>query len=312
MLKIRTIALYILALCLACASSSSVPGTEVTQDPAAERARAEAARFSLERGREVFAAFQKAYPKRFGPIEMVDGDVTVTLDRVRFFWAEGRVLPESDLPRRDEYTAQPFYHYPPHLEPIPEYTPEMKAEMDDRIKSLDEIPPARHSGIFIQLFRVRDAVSADRMSRGLKFLGRGVRVHVDLVPVLRAIQTEIRERARTDRELDRFVKSIRSVSGLYWRKIARTETLSHHAFGAAVDVVSSNPRHKQTYWLWLKDKDKEWYTRPLETRHMPPESFVEIFEKHGFIWGGKWLFFDTLHFEYRPDLLILNGFTVTP
>ena len=30
---------------------------------------------------------------------------------------------------------------------------------------------------------------------------------------------------------------------------------------------------------------------------------VEIFERHGFIWGGKWYHYDTMHFEYRPELL---------
>ena len=30
---------------------------------------------------------------------------------------------------------------------------------------------------------------------------------------------------------------------------------------------------------------------------------VEIFERHGFIWGGKWSYYDTMHFEYRPELL---------
>jgi hypothetical protein len=30
---------------------------------------------------------------------------------------------------------------------------------------------------------------------------------------------------------------------------------------------------------------------------------VDVFEKHGFIWGGKWYHYDTMHFEYRPELL---------
>jgi hypothetical protein len=33
---------------------------------------------------------------------------------------------------------------------------------------------------------------------------------------------------------------------------------------------------------------------------------VRAFESHGFVWGGKWLFFDTIHFEYRPELLLLS------
>jgi len=30
---------------------------------------------------------------------------------------------------------------------------------------------------------------------------------------------------------------------------------------------------------------------------------VAVFERHGFIWGGKWFHYDTMHFEYRPELL---------
>ena len=41
-----------------------------------------------------------------------------------------------------------------------------------------------------------------------------------------------------------------------------------------------------------------------------PPSFVEVFEQHGFVWGGKWLYFDTIHFEYRPEALIYNGLEV--
>ena len=32
---------------------------------------------------------------------------------------------------------------------------------------------------------------------------------------------------------------------------------------------------------------------------------VEVFEKHGFIWGGKWYHYDTMHFEYRPEIIAL-------
>ncbi|MFY4861157.1 M15 family metallopeptidase, partial [Aliarcobacter butzleri] len=35
-----------------------------------------------------------------------------------------------------------------------------------------------------------------------------------------------------------------------------------------------------------------------------PLEIVEIFEKYGFIWGGRWYHFDTMHFEYRPELLV--------
>jgi hypothetical protein len=31
---------------------------------------------------------------------------------------------------------------------------------------------------------------------------------------------------------------------------------------------------------------------------------VEVFEKYGFIRGGKWYHYDTTHIEYRPELLL--------
>jgi hypothetical protein len=27
-----------------------------------------------------------------------------------------------------------------------------------------------------------------------------------------------------------------------------------------------------------------------------------VFEAERFIWGGKWYHYDTMHFEYRPEL----------
>ena len=32
-------------------------------------------------------------------------------------------------------------------------------------------------------------------------------------------------------------------------------------------------------------------------------AIARIFETHGFIWGGAWYHYDTMHFEYRPELL---------
>jgi len=36
-----------------------------------------------------------------------------------------------------------------------------------------------------------------------------------------------------------------------------------------------------------------------------PAAIAEVFERFGFIWGAKWYHFDTMHFEYRPDLIAL-------
>jgi hypothetical protein len=80
------------------------------------------------------------------------------------------------------------------------------------------------------------------------------------------------------------------------RVIAGTRRLSVHAFGAAIDIAAAYG----DYWQWARGRDGAftWKNR------IPP-AIVEVFERHGFIWGGRWYHFDTLHFEYRPELIAL-------
>ncbi len=94
---------------------------------------------------------------------------------------------------------------------------------------------------------------------------------------------------------ERFMRYLKPVAGIYnCRAIAGTGRMSMHAYAAAVDLNSEYGDH----WQWAKT------SKGLYVYHNSiPWEIVEIFEKHGFIWGGKWYHFDTLHFEYRPELL---------
>lgn len=95
-----------------------------------------------------------------------------------------------------------------------------------------------------------------------------------------------------------------SAGAFYCRTIAGTERVSAHGHGIAIDIAT---RHAD-YWLWSAaprrgggppaDAD---VTRSFRNRI--PMEIVEIFEAHGFIWGGRWHHYDTMHFEYRPELL---------
>jgi hypothetical protein len=80
-----------------------------------------------------------------------------------------------------------------------------------------------------------------------------------------------------------------------WRKIAKQDSLSVHSFGAAIDL---NTKFAD-YWIWSGGKPGNV---PVYKNKFPME-IVAIFEKHGFIWGGRWYHYDTMHFEYRPELL---------
>ena len=106
---------------------------------------------------------------------------------------------------------------------------------------------------------------------------------------------------QVSRDLDllpvEMVKYLVPTSGIYnCRPIAETKRLSVHAFGAAIDINAGFG----DYWLWSKRPDGA-----VVWRNRIPAEIVEIFERHGFIWGGRWYHFDSLHFEYRPELIAL-------
>jgi peptidoglycan L-alanyl-D-glutamate endopeptidase CwlK len=93
-----------------------------------------------------------------------------------------------------------------------------------------------------------------------------------------------------------------------WRNIAGTQRLSMHAFGIAIDFKL--PGALGRYWRWeltrlMQAHERDWY--PLEIlQDEALNRIVNIFESHGFIWGGKWWHYDSIHFEYRPELSLFG------
>lgn len=77
------------------------------------------------------------------------------------------------------------------------------------------------------------------------------------------------------------------------RPVADSGKMSMHGYAAAIDL---NLRYSD-YWLWAGRR------KSIPYKNRIPQEIVDIFERHGFIWGGKWYHYDTMHFEYRPELL---------
>jgi hypothetical protein len=73
-----------------------------------------------------------------------------------------------------------------------------------------------------------------------------------------------------------------------------------------VDLLMKAQPGKETYWQWTAAKGIDWRTVPPENRQSPPSAVIRIFEEQGFIWGGRWPWYDTMHFEYHPELLIFG------
>ena len=103
-----------------------------------------------------------------------------------------------------------------------------------------------------------------------------------------------RRLAEVSRELDALPaedkKYLYPPGGTYsCRAVADTGQTSMHSWGAAIDINATYAE----YWLW---------SRAASANTLPAE-IIDIFERHGFIWGGKWFHYDTMHFEYRPELV---------
>ena len=79
------------------------------------------------------------------------------------------------------------------------------------------------------------------------------------------------------------------------RVIAGTKRMSAHGHAIAIDIALK----RSDYWRNAKPGKDGAYPY----RNQVPAEIVGIFEKHGFIWGGKWHHYDTMHFEYRPELV---------
>ena len=82
-----------------------------------------------------------------------------------------------------------------------------------------------------------------------------------------------------------------------WRKVSGARNLSVHSFGAAIDLNTNFA----DYWVWSGGKPGKV---PTYANKYPLE-IVDIFERHGFVWGGRWYHYDTMHFEYRPELIAI-------
>ena len=110
---------------------------------------------------------------------------------------------------------------------------------------------------------------------------------------LRAVSAEI------DALPDKIARAAFPTAGTYvCRAVKDTGRLSMHAYGAAIDLNLK----VSNYWLW---ETKGAANIPY--RNAMPREIVDAFERHGFIWGGHWYHYDTMHFEYRPELLAAAG-----
>lgn len=154
---------------------------------------------------------------------------------------------------------------------------------------------ARHTPLFKAMYgATREAVRA--RTRVVRWLPESADVALRFSTVngaAAALEAVSREIGKLPPEIRRHAE--KPAGTFVWRNIRGTKRPSVHSFAIAIDLDVAG----SDYWRWARVKADGL----LPWRNRFPWEIVEAFERHGFIWGGKWYHFDTMHFEYRPELL---------
>lgn len=219
----------------------------------------------------------KAYP---GYLKEVDGNYIVWKDGIRMLWDDGKTKTFNQAlnnPDLEDQMAQPYALGE-------KYT----------IPTVDQDPGRiRYEPFFLKMY----GGSKEEVEKNL--------VEIDWLPKTSHTKLKVTKVNGVAEKLQAISKELEALPHLHkylvdpggtfsWRKIAATTRMSNHSYAIAIDI---NVKHSN-YWQWeVKDS-----TTRIQYRNRIPMEIVKIFEKYGFIWGGKWYHYDTMHFEYRPEL----------
>ena len=225
------------------------------------------------------AALLAAYPGAF----RFEGNTIVFPSGERIVWDDGRRKSPAELLADADVEDMFAYPYPP-------------ASVGGRRPRPDEDPGRVRNDDF---FRALYGDSEGAVRANLTTVPWVPRLGGGSVAVTTRFGVD-RKLAAVSAELERLPKQfhqyVRPSAGTFnWRAIAGTRRLSVHSYGAAIDVNT----HFSNYWRW----EKQPSDGSILYRNEIPMEVVEVFERHCFIWGGRWYHYDTMHFEYRPELL---------
>lgn len=225
------------------------------------------------------AALLAAYPGAF----RFDGNTIVFATGERVVWDDGRKKSPKELLANADVEDMFAYDYPP-------------AKLGPRRPGRNEDPGRIRNDTF---FKALYGASAGAVQQDLRTISWVPRLGGGSVAVTTRFGVD-KKLAAVSAELERLPKSfhkfVRPSAGTFnWRAIAGTRRMSVHSYGAAIDI---NTNHAN-YWRWEKQASDGTVTY----RNEIPMEVVAAFERHCFIWGGRWYHYDTMHFEYRPELL---------
>jgi len=261
---------------------------------------------SPERGEVVMRAMAEAYPNHIHSVERRNGDWAFILRDTWFYYADGKLLSEDQREEAENYRSLQFYRYPAEL---PEWIP-LSQEQDERIRTRrreNAQNPTMRSSFLDVLWQSTNFADTEPQMVRIEFLGKNFQVHKFIHDITMVVEAQIRAAARADPVIQAWIDDLGTVASWGWRNIAASQSRSYHSYGIALDFLPKVIGTRQTYWLWTIQHREDFWNVSYNERYHPPAAVIRAFEANGFIWGGKWFNYDTMHFEYRPEILILNG-----
>jgi D-alanyl-D-alanine carboxypeptidase len=242
------------------------------------------------------ASFSNVYKKEFKEVKLfING---FSLDAVFFFnsgkvfyFHNGRLLPEDKLSDAGLYSSY-FFRYKKGVYEIDNIKKDFPKPMC--IDFYKEIYGETPDEIFNNLGRTYvfgHRVSFNSKNGAIEKLDQAVK--------------KISAMSAGDPDLKKWIKNIRSVETYIYRNIANDERISLHSFGIAIDIKTFTD--KESYWYWSEAFREDWWNIPKEERVYIPQKVIDAFEEAGFAWGGKWFYFDNMHFEYRPEVVLYSS-----
>ncbi|HOE08339.1 MAG TPA: M15 family metallopeptidase [Treponemataceae bacterium] len=258
---------------------------------------------------------QKAYPeKSINPIydrtkALWSILITAHDKTTLLYWKEGRLLPSSLLDSYLDFDPIFTYTYADSVRDPKTFTAaeieNLRTIVDSRLKG--SIKKKSSDFLLNALYNGESEDSILTHIVPLVFLGKKIIIHEDLLPALKRVQTRLNNEAKTDEQIKTFLESLGNMSGYNWRDIRDISSRSTHSWGISIDILPRKMNVYEIYWMWTKDiNEQNWMKTPLKLRWIPPEKVISIFEEEGFVWGGKWIIWDNMHFEYRPDILLYS------
>lgn len=227
-----------------------------------------------------------------------------TTSETKLYWCESRFLPENQIQNKEKYRKM-LYKYQSEPKDPKTFTPEEIEQIKNFTSKENRTngaidPPFLYNAIY----DCKTRASTESHIISIPFLTKTINVHEKIAEPLKRVSKKIMSLPK-DEEISDFFATLTRTDGFNWRSVRDTQSRSFHSVGLAIDILPKGYYQRIIYWAWQKQlRPNDWFMTPLEKRWAPPKKIIEIFAEEGFIWGGTWIVWDNMHFEYHPELLI--------